>query len=169
MWIYSTKKPLGTGGDGPIHPSSIQAGDVDGRALCRMFNRFVSGTEPSRHLSSDHDPLFEYHRWRANRRILETAPIKSVPDVPFSQSFVERLIGTSRREFLDQTLSWNAVDLEKKLGVFQEYYSRRRVHASLKGDSAQVSGASIPNSTDLKHYRWQAQCHGLAQIPLAAQ
>ena len=30
------------------------------------------GRGASRHLSTDHDPLFEAHRWTANLRILET-------------------------------------------------------------------------------------------------
>lgn len=60
----------------------VHAGDVDGIALCRMFNRIITGSEPPRYLSSDHDPLFEYHRWQANLRILEIEPIKS-PIHPF--------------------------------------------------------------------------------------
>ena len=38
----------------------IYAGDVDGVALCCMFNRVISGHKPPSYLSSDHDPLFEY-------------------------------------------------------------------------------------------------------------
>ena len=84
-----------------------------------------------------------------NLRILEIDPIKIVPDTPVSHPFVERLTGTIRREFLDQTLFWNAVDLEKKLGLFQEYYNHRRVHASLKGDTpAQVGGEAKTNPAD---------------------
>ncbi len=64
----------------------VPAGEVDGMALCRMFSRIISGKEPPRHLSSDHDPLFEYHRWQANLRLLDIEPIKSVPDTPVSQS-----------------------------------------------------------------------------------
>jgi len=148
----------------------VHAGGVDGRALCRMFNRIISGKEPPRRLSSDHDPLFEYHQWQANLRILDIDPIKSVPDTPVSHPFVERLIGTIRREFHDQTLFWNAVDLEKKLGVFQEYYNHSRVHASHEGDTpAQVSGEPKTNLADLAHYRWHTHCHGLAQLPIAAK
>jgi hypothetical protein len=50
----------------------------------------------------DHDPVFEAHRWMANLRILEIDEIKTVPHVPLSHPIVERLIGTPRREFLDQ-------------------------------------------------------------------
>ena len=48
-------------------------------------------------------------------RILEVEEIKSIPYVPVSHPFVERLIGTIRREFLDHVLIWNAIDLERKL------------------------------------------------------
>jgi Integrase core domain len=80
-----------------------------------------------------HDPLFEAHRWRANLRILEIDEIKTVPHLPLSHPFVERLIGTMRREFLDHVLFWNARDLERKLADFQAYYNAARSHASLEG------------------------------------
>ena len=35
-----------------------------------------------RHLSTDHDPLFEAQRWTANLRILEIDAITTVPHVP---------------------------------------------------------------------------------------
>jgi transposase InsO family protein len=66
-------------------------------------------------------------------RILEIDGIKTVPNVPLSRPFVERLIGTMRREFLDQVLFWNARDLERKLAEFQAYYNTARSHASLEG------------------------------------
>ena len=45
-------------------------------------------------------------RWR---RILEMVEIKTVPYVPLSHPFVERLIGTVRRELLDRTLFWTVL------------------------------------------------------------
>jgi len=80
-----------------------------GASICRMFNQIIAGKSFPRHLSSDHDPLFRFHRWLANLRILEVEEIKSVPFVPVSHPFVERLIGTIRREFLDHVLIWNAI------------------------------------------------------------
>jgi hypothetical protein len=38
--------------------------------------------------------------------------IKTVPYVPLSHPFVERPVGTLRRECLDRTLFWTAADLE---------------------------------------------------------
>ena len=68
-----------------------------------------------KYLSSDHDPLYRFKQWQANLRILEVAEIKTLPYVPLSHPFVERLIGTIRREYLDRTLFWTTVDLENKL------------------------------------------------------
>jgi putative transposase len=147
----------------------VHAGDVDGAALCRMFNRVMSGKRPPTHLSSDHDPLFEYHRWQANLHILEIEPVKTVPYTPISHPFVERPIGTIRREFLDQMLFWNEVDLRRKLDTFQDYYNHNRFHASLHGDTpAHVSGESKIRQTNLECYRWESHCHELIQLPIAA-
>src|SRR6476660_2306559 len=75
----------------------VQAGTVNGVALCRMFNRAIRGHRSMpKHLSSDHDPLYRFHQWQANLRILGVTEIKTVPYVPISHPFVERLIGTIR-------------------------------------------------------------------------
>jgi transposase InsO family protein len=81
----------------------VHAGDVDGVALCRMFNKAISTNDAPKHLSSYNDPLFLYHQWQANLRILGVDEIKTVPYTPISHPFIERLIGTIRREFLDHT------------------------------------------------------------------
>ncbi len=78
----------------------VHAGDVDGIALCHMFSTAISTQGVPHYLSSDNDPSFRYHRWQANLRILEIQEIKSVPYVPLSHPFIERLIGTLPREFL---------------------------------------------------------------------
>src|ERR1700731_868376 len=113
----------------------VHQGPITGVDVCCMFNTAIHGLGAPRHLSTDHDPLFEAHRWRANLRILEIHEIKTVPHVPFSHPFVERLIGTMRREFLDHVLFWNARDLERKLAEFQAYYNATRSHSSLAGET----------------------------------
>jgi len=51
--------------------------------LCRMFKQAIRGvTVFPRYLSSDHDPLFRFHQWEANLRILNIKEIKTVPEVP---------------------------------------------------------------------------------------
>jgi transposase InsO family protein len=132
----------------------VQPDVVDSRALCQMFNTIIAGKEPPRHLSSDHDPLFTYHRWQANLRILEVREIKSIPTVPLSHPFTERLIGTIRREFLDHLMFWNARDLERKLEDFQHYYNHHGVHASLEGKPpAEAWGGSMGKPAEHNHFR----------------
>jgi transposase InsO family protein len=100
----------------------IHAGVVNGETLCRMFRQAIRGvTTLPRCLSSDHDPLYRFHQWEANLRILGVREIKTVPYVPWSHPFVERLIGTIRRECLDRLLFWTAIDLKMKLVAFQDY------------------------------------------------
>jgi putative transposase len=74
-----------------------EAADLDGVAVCRMFNHALSGQRLPKHLSTDHDPLFRFHRWRANLRVLEIEEVKTVPFVPCSHPFIERLIGYPSR------------------------------------------------------------------------
>ena len=145
----------------------VHAGAVDGVALCRMFNRAIRGQRGlPKYLSSDHDPLYKFHQWQANLRVLEAREIKSVPYVPLSHPFVERLIGTIRREYLDHTLFWTSVDLENKLLNFRTYYNHHRTHHSREGRTPDTP-ASQPVA-NLGSFRWQAHCRGLYQTPVAA-
>jgi transposase InsO family protein len=138
---------------------------VDGPALCRIFNQVIAGasTLPLQ-LSSDHDPLFQFHRWKANLCILGVSEIKTVPHVPLSHPFVERVIGTVRRELLDHIPFWGG-DLERKLRHFRDYYNQGRVHASLNGV---IPVCSIDrNAIALDDCHWRSHCRGLYQLPAA--
>ncbi|HEX8013063.1 MAG TPA: integrase core domain-containing protein [Casimicrobiaceae bacterium] len=105
----------------------------------------------------------------ANLRVLEIEEIKSVPYAPVSHPFVERLIGTIRREYLDRVFFWNTVDLARKLGEFKQYYNAYRVHRSLDGSTpAQRAGAPSPAPASLDRHAWRQHCHGLFQTPFAA-
>ena len=71
---------------GRIIGFGINAGIVDRAALCRMFNRAIRRQAVPKYLSY--------------LRILGVTEIKTVSYVPMSHLFVERLIGTIRREYL---------------------------------------------------------------------
>ena len=67
-----------------------------------------------------------------------------------SHPFVERLIGTMRREFLDHVPFWNGRELERKLTEFQRYYNAARSHASLEGHTPLTFPAKLsPAPADL--------------------
>jgi putative transposase len=147
----------------------VHADDVDGIALCNRCNTAISTQGAPHYLSSDNDPLFRYHRWQANLRILEIQKIKTVPYVPLSHPFIERLIGTLRREFLDHVFFWNAHDLEQKLEGFRQYYNANRAHTSLDGGTPSEITAEITSGrADIRRFRWKSHCRGLYELPVAA-
>jgi putative transposase len=146
----------------------VQRGIVDGVALCRMFGCAIRGHGLPKYLSSDHDPLYRFHQWTANLRILEVTEIKTVPYVPLSHPFVERLIGTLRREYLDRTLFWTTVDLDAKLAEFRKYYNGHRTHAGLEGGLPEPGADGSASPIDFDSYRWRRHSRGLYQTPIAA-
>jgi putative transposase len=57
----------------------VRAGTVDGVAICRMFNRAIRGPRwMPKYLSSDNDPLYRFHQWQANLRVLDVTEITMV-------------------------------------------------------------------------------------------
>ncbi len=144
---------------------SVHGGDLNGAVACHMFNRIISKQEHPKRISSDNDPLFQFHRWKSNLRILEIEEIKSIPYTPTSHPFVERLIGTVRRECLDQTFFWNASDLEKKLGLFLDYYNQNRTHTARTGNTPTER---LLKTLTLSNFSWQKYCRGLFEIPKLA-
>ena len=147
----------------------VEPANIDGVSVCRMFTCATAGQAKPKRVSTDHDPLFRFHRWLANLRVLEIDEIKSVPHTPVSHPFVERLIGTIRREYLDRMFFWNAVDLPRKLGDFQTYYNGSRCHQSLSGGTpSEKSGKPTPQYASLGRYAWRQHCHGLFHTPIAA-
>src|SRR5207247_1409871 len=143
---------------------------VTRRTVCGVSICFAATdcqTAPT-YLSSDHDPLYRFRQWQANLRILDVREIKTVPYVPLSHPFVERLIGTIRRECLDRTLFWTAADLEMKLLDFQRYYNRHRTHAGRNGRTPEPSTDTGCARASVSLYRWQPHCRGLYQTPMAA-
>jgi len=47
-----------------------------------MFNRAIHAEALPKYLSSDHDPLYRFHQWQANLRVLMVQEIKTVPYIP---------------------------------------------------------------------------------------
>jgi putative transposase len=86
-----------------------------------------------------------------------------------SHPFIERLIGTIRREYLDHTFFWNSIDLHRKLDAYRSYYNGVRVHRSLDGHTpANRAGNPSFSKANLAHYVWESHCNGLFETPVAA-
>lgn len=112
----------------------INAGSVDASALCRMFNQATRESGNPKYVSTDNHPLFLFHRWSANLRLLETTETKTVPHVPISHTFIERLIGKVRREFLNSVPIWSARGLTRTLDAFKDFYNGHSCHYAMDCD-----------------------------------
>jgi len=77
---------------------------------------------------------------------------------PWQNGYVERLIGTLRRECLDHLLIFSEAHLRKIISAYVAYYNHTRTHMALQKDaplqrSVQWSGsiAAIPVMAGLHH------------------
>ena len=124
---------------------------IDGLSVCRMLNRVIVGETLPKRLSTDPDALFRFHRWLANRRVLEIDQIQTVPYVRVSQPFVERMMGTIRRDDLDRVVFWKSADLARKWAGFQDDYNAHRVHQGIAGVTPALrAGENRPAHAALK-------------------
>ena len=133
---------------------AVHAGYVDGIALCCMFNTAIARMGVPKHPSSDNDPLFACQRWLANLRILEIDEVKTVPYTPVSHPFVERLIGSLRRE---------------SYGVSNSISTIHEHNPSLDGDTpAETTGSVVTHPAAPSNFTWEKHCGGLFELPVAA-
>ncbi len=101
--------------------------------------------------------------------MLEVDEIKTIRGTPRSHTFVERLIGTIRREYLDRIWFWHRSDLERKLEDYRTFYNHYRCHTGLAGVTpAQRSGGPPAPLARLDSYRWRRHCNDLFETPAAA-
>jgi putative transposase len=99
---------------------------------------------------------------------LEVEEIKTIPGTPRSHAFVERLIGTIRRGYLDRIWFWKQIDLERQLDDYQRFYNQYRCHTGLGEVTPAHRGGAAPPLAHLDSYRWRPHCNGLFHTPIAA-
>jgi hypothetical protein len=59
----------------------------------------------------------------------------SAPRSPWQRAYVERLIGSIRRECLDHVIAFDESSIRRILASYFDYYHRSRTHLSLGKDS----------------------------------
>jgi transposase InsO family protein len=67
--------------------------------------------------------------------------VLSAPRSPWQRAYVERVIGTLRRECLDHMIVFNERCLYRHLQNFVNYYHRSRTHLALEKDSPEPDGS----------------------------
>jgi putative transposase len=73
-------------------------------------------------------------------------PVLSAPRAPWQRAYVERVIGTIRRECLDHMIVFNEHCLCRHLKSFVDYYHRSRTHLALEKDSPEPRPIQAPDA-----------------------
>src|SRR5215831_16602715 len=99
----------------------------------QMLEAFPFDTAP-RYLLRDRDQIYgrEFHDQVAAMNINE---VLSAPRSPWQRAYVERVIGSIRRECLNHVIVLNEESLRRTLRSYFSYYHRSRLHLSLDRDS----------------------------------
>jgi putative transposase len=90
----------------------------------------------------DRDAIYGSAPWRTAQQ-MGVEEVLTAPRSPWQNPFVERVIGSLRRECLDHVIVWNERSLRRHLQHYLAYYHEWRTHLSLDKD-APVSRAAQP-------------------------
>jgi transposase InsO family protein len=108
----------------------------------QVVNAFPEETVP-KYLIRDRDTIYgEYFRQRIKNMGIKEVVISARS--PWQSPYVERLIGTIRRECLDHTIIWNEKHLMDILEKYFTYYHQVRTHQSLDGNSPVPREVELP-------------------------
>jgi len=99
----------------------------------QLMQAFPWDTAP-RYLLRDRDRIYgnAFRTQAANMAITE---VLTAPQSPWQSPYVERLIGSIRRECLDHVIVVNESSLRRHIASYVSYYRSSRCHLSLEKDS----------------------------------
>ena len=96
-----------------------------------------------RYLLRDRDAIFgqDFRKQLPDMGIEE---VLSTLRSPWQRAYLERVIGSIRRECLDQVIVFNEGSLRRILASYFDYYHRSRTHLSLGKDSPETRPVQPP-------------------------
>jgi putative transposase len=89
--------------------------------------------EAPRYLIHDRDHAFDSLRVAAKAMAIEE--VLTAPRAPWQNPFVERFIGSARRECFDHVIVFNEAGLKRLMTLYCSYHERSRTHLSLDKDT----------------------------------
>ena len=89
--------------------------------------------EGPRYLIHDRDHAFDHVVATAKAMAIEE--VLTAPRAPWQNAFVERFIGSARRECFDHVIVFNEVGLQRLMTRYCSYHERSRPHLSLDKDT----------------------------------
>jgi putative transposase len=99
----------------------------------QMLEAFPFDTAP-RYLLRDRDRTYG-QEFRKQVSVMNIKEVLSAPRSPWQRAYVERVIGSIRRECLDHLIVLNQESLRRTFRSYLSYYHRSRLHLSLERDT----------------------------------
>ena len=95
------------------------------------------------YLLRDRDAIFgrEFQQQVRDTGICE---VLSAPRSPWQRAYIERVIGSIRRECLDHVIVFQESSFRRTLRSYFEYYHRSRTHLSLGKDTPEPREIQVP-------------------------
>jgi putative transposase len=96
-----------------------------------------------RYLLRDRDAIYG-SAFAAITKGMGVEEVVTAPRAPWQNPFVERLVGSIRRECLDHIIVWNERSLRRTLQSYFAYYERSRTHLALAKDTPEHRAVEQP-------------------------
>jgi putative transposase len=119
------------------HPTASWTGQ-------QMVEAFPEDAAP-RYLLRDRDKIYG-SEYRQRIRSLNIEEVLSAPASPWQRAYVERLIGSVRRDCLDHVIILGERHLRVILKSYLEYYHRSRTHLGLCKDTPAPRAVQSPDA-----------------------
>jgi transposase InsO family protein len=113
----------------------------------QMVEAFPEDTLP-RYLLRDRDKIYGCD-FRERIRGMSIEEVLSAPASPWQRAYVERLIGSVRRDCLDHVIVLGEGHLRRILKSYLEYYHRSRTHLGLAKDTPKPRAVQPPEMGDI--------------------
>jgi len=110
-----------------------------------------------RYLLRDRDAIFGME-FRERVRDMGICEVLSAPRSPWQRAYVERVIGSIRRECLDHVVVFHESSLRRTLRSYFDYYHRSRTHLSLGKDSPEPRAIQPPEMGSVVACRMSVAC-----------
>src|SRR5438477_8143888 len=120
-------------------PTTLVGADWTGQQLREAF----PFAQLPRYLLRDRDAIFG-DDFREHVRDMGICEVLSAPRSPWQRAYIERVIGSVRRECLDHMIVFHETSLRRTLTSYFDYYHRSRTHLSLGKDAPEPRAIHPP-------------------------
>jgi putative transposase len=103
--------------------------------------------EAPRYLIHDRDHVFD--NLAPGAKAMGIDEVLTAPHAPWQNAFVERFIGSARRECFDHVIVLNEAGVRKLMGLYCSYYERSRTHLALDKDTPIPRSVTPPGDGDI--------------------